>query len=961
MTQRLSSRVFAGRAAELGELVAALDRAVYGQPSMVLVGGEAGIGKSRLLAELAARAADEARVLWGQCAALDEAVIPLLPVAEALSDLAGGDGDLLATDGTTRERLAAAPAGRLHAAVLDRLGRASAPVLLALEDIHWADRSTLDLLAFLARRLRSEQLLIVATYRNDEVDRRDGLRRFLADVATAPSARRIELAGLERAELCEQITGILGSSPSAELVDDVFARSAGNPFFAEELVAISGDHSAGGLSATLRDVLLTRITALDDSAQAVVRVAAAGGREVHYRLLADAAGLAEPDLTDALRAAVRHQVLVAHADNFAFRHALLQEVAYGELLPGERARLHAAFAAALEASPGVAGGNVATVAAEIAHHWLRAGDERRALAAAVRAGSEAERVGGLAEAADHDARALALWDAVPDAEEVAGVDRAALLARAANANFWIGQPAEAVELVDAALAIVDPVAAPLRAAQLHRHRGTYLWQIARAQEGVEALERAVALIPAEPPSAERALALGRLGLLLLLSGRPAEALEYGDQAAAIAREIGARAEEGAALVCTGQCLGALGDRSAGLEQLWRARSIGREIGDDELLTHAAVALSDNLWRGGQLEQAIEVALDGAEVARRAGRDMRERYCKLNAAEAAFELGSWDLVERITSELLAVDLTAITLAFAHHVAGALARARGDLDRAAAHVAAQRDALGVDEIPAENDVLPDEAELALWQRRPEVASRAASRGVLREREDALRRLLMATLGVRAEADLAEIARARRDGHAEAGARERARAFLRGAREGADAAEHSALVATIEAEHARAEGKSDPALWDAAVRAWEERGARFHAAYARWRQAEAALARRDRTQAVEALQAAHATAAGLGARVLQSEVEALARRARIELTVAEPATADEPARAATDLGLTPRELEVLEHLALGQTNRQIADELFISIKTAGVHVSHILSKLGAANRSEAGAIAHRLGLVP
>jgi DNA-binding CsgD family transcriptional regulator len=963
MTQRLSSGVLAGRATELGELVAAMDRAIDGSPTVVLIGGEAGIGKSRLVAELAARADDATRVMWGQCAALDDAVIPLLPVIEALTE--PGDGDVLAT-GPATAQLVAAPAARMHAAVLDRLGVAStaAPVLLVLEDIHWADRSTLDLLAFLARRLRTEQILIVATYRDDEADRRDGLRRFLADIATAPSARRIELAGLERAELSEQIAGILGSAPSSDLIDDVFARSGGNPFFAEELVAVCESGSPDGLSQTLRDVLLARITALDATAQAVVRTAAAGGRDVHHRLLAIAAGLAEPALSEALRAAVRHHVLLAHERGFAFRHALLQEVAYRELLPGERAQLHAALAAALEANPDLAGGNAATVAAEIAHHWLRADDEPRALAAAVRAGSEAERVGALAEAAGHDARALALWDVVPDAELVAGVDRATLLTRAADANAWTGQPADAVELVDAAMALVDPAVEPLRSAQLHHRRGTYLWQLARPLEGVKELERAVALIPPAPPSADRARALGRLGMLHMLSGQHAPALEYGQQAFAVAREVAARAEEGDALACTGQCLVALGDRSAGLEQLRRARSIAAEIGDDELLSHAAVALSDSLWRDGQLEQAIEVALDGAEVSRRAGIDMRERYCKLNAAEAAHELGRWDLVERISSELLALDLSGMTLAFAHHVAGALARARGDLDGAAAHIAAQRNALGVDQTPAENYVLEDEAELALWQGRPDAAGRAACQGMRLEGEDALRLLLMATLGVRAQADLAELARARRDGPVEAAARDHANAFLREARARADAAGHPALEATIAAEHARAEGKSEPSLWDEAARAWEERRTPFQAAHARWRQAEAALAQRDRAQGAEALLAAHATAASLGAAALRSEIEALARRARIELSAHEPAVEEaEPATppAAIEFGLTPRELEVLEHLALGQTNRQIADELFISIKTAGVHVSHILSKLGAANRSEAGAIAHRLGLVP
>jgi DNA-binding CsgD family transcriptional regulator len=173
---------------------------------------------------------------------------------------------------------------------------------------------------------------------------------------------------------------------------------------------------------------------------------------------------------------------------------------------------------------------------------------------------------------------------------------------------------------------------------------------------------------------------------------------------------------------------------------------------------------------------------------------------------------------------------------------------------------------------------------------------------------------------------------------------------------------VLASIEAEHSCAAGDSDPASWDAAARGWEARPAPFRAAYARWRQAEAALARRDRAQAEQALRAAYATATGLGARALQAELGALAGRARIELPTAAPEpAAGEPPPAGTDLGLTARELEVLQHLARGATNRQIADALYISVRTVGVHVSHILGKLSAANRGEAAAIAHRLGLAP
>ena len=957
MTQRVTSAVFAGRERELDALAAALAGAAEGSPTVVLVGGEAGIGKSRLLAELAAHAEGRGlRVLSGQCAGLEDAVIPLLPVVTALSGLGDDDApDVVAASGRLAD-----PSARAHAAALDRLAAAAAadPVLLLLEDIHWADRSTLDILAFLARHVRDEHLLVVATLRSDEIDRREGLRRFLAEVATAPRARRLELTGLGRAEMHAQIAGILGGAAPADLVDAVFTRSEGNPFFAEELVAAGAE---GELSPSLRDVLLARIAALEPNAQAVVRVAAAGGRQVDHRLLAAAAGLEDRRLTEALRAAVRHQVLVARGDAFAFRHALLQEAAYAELLPGERAALHAAFAEALGARPELVGGATVTVAAEIAHHWRHTDDQPRALAAAVHAGAEADRVGALAEAADHDRFALAVWEAVPDAERVAGIDRATLLDRAAYATAWTGRPADGLDLVDAAIALVEPAAEPVRAALLRRRRGIYLWQLGRAADAACELERAVALIPARPPSAERARVLAHLGLMLLLSGDPGGAREPAEEALAIARDVGARAEETDALVCLGQALVAVGEMPRGLELGRRARLIAASLGDDELLSHTAVALSDGLRRQGELEQSVEMALSGAEESRRVGLGVRERLCLSNAAEAAFELGRWDQVDELCAHLLADDRSDTIVASAHHVAGSLARARGDLDGAERHLAGQREVLGPRPTAAERYDLEDEAELALCRRRPQDAARAAAEGVRAEAQDTARRLLMATLGLRAEADRADIARARRDDAGARSARDRARAFLDAARDG-DA--HAALAATAAAEHARVVGDAGPALWDAAAREWELRSSPFQAAYARWRQAEAALARRDREQGAQALRAAHATTTSLGAAGLLAEVEALARRARIALSdeaveEAEPATGAHAAVA--ELGLTAREVEVLEHLALGQTNRQIADELFISIKTAGVHVSHILAKLGAANRSEAGAIAHRLGLVP
>jgi DNA-binding CsgD family transcriptional regulator len=447
--------------------------------------------------------------------------------------------------------------------------------------------------------------------------------------------------------------------------------------------------------------------------------------------------------------------------------------------------------------------------------------------------------------------------------------------------------------------------------------------------------------------------------MLLLAGQLARARGYAEEAIAVARTVGARGDEADALIVLGQVLVALGDRAGGLEHLDRAWVIATELANDEILSHAAVALSDSLRCDGQLEQSIDIALAGAEAAGHAGLDVRERFCEFNAAEAAFELGRWDLADSITRDLLAREYEGITHASAHQLAASLACARADFADAEAHLAAQR-ALGADEVTLALGVIELEAEVALWQKRPEAARRATSVGTRAMSEAPLEIARVAALGLRAAADLAVLARARRDDTAEAEARDSAGGFRDIGRERAALAAHPALVATIEAEHARAVDDDDPALWDAAARAWDDWPTPYRAAYARWRQAEAALARRDRAQAERALLAAHATAADLGAQVLIFELEALARRARITLPAGEPeAPADDVTPAGEDLGLTAREREVLEHVANGETNREIAEALFISVRTAGVHVSHILGKLGASNRAEAAAIAHRLGL--
>jgi DNA-binding CsgD family transcriptional regulator len=603
------------------------------------------------------------------------------------------------------------------------------------------------------------------------------------------------------------------------------------------------------------------------------------------------------------------------------------------------------------------------VTAEIAHHWLHAGDRPRALGACVRAGLEAERAYARAEAADHLTRALELWEAVPDARERAGLERADLLARAADAAAWSGSSEQAIELVSAALELVDERGDPVSAALLHERRGFYLWWCGRGADGVRDYEAAVRIMPSEPPSADLAFVLAGLGFALMLVGRSAHSSEVCERALAVARATGSRAAEVRALATLGCDIAYLGDLDEGIAVLRDARVRAAELGEPDLLGQSAIALSDVLRRAGRLEEAMTVGLEGAEEAEHAGLGAAQgAFSALNGSEAAFELGRWDVVERVTGDVLGERASDTAYATALEQRGLLDAARGDF--AAAHDALRRvrDQHGASATP---EMRAHGLELALtlatWEgRAPDAAQVALEASALASHSDVAIATQSAELGVRAEADQAERARARRDAGAAQAAAERARRL-----HAADVGELRESRLMVEAELARAEGRADPAAWEAVVAAWDARGSAFRAAYARWRWAEALLGSDGaRRAAADALRAGRETAERLGAKPLLGDIDALARRARLDLSAPDepPAAARaELPEAARELGLTPRELEVLEHVAMGQTNREIAAELFISARTAGVHVSHILEKLGASTRTEAAAAAHRLGLAP
>jgi DNA-binding CsgD family transcriptional regulator/tetratricopeptide (TPR) repeat protein len=996
VVRRVSCPVLVGRAAEVARLRAALERAAAGQPAVVVVAGEAGVGKTRLVAELLHDAADGGVVaLTGGCLDVGDGVLAYAPLVEALRQLARviEPGELERVLGGARAELARlvpelggpAPGGQaavlaparlfeLLLGVLHRLaGRG--PLLLVVEDLHWADQSTRDLLGFLVRNLRGG-VALVATYRSDELHRRHPLRPFLAELDRGGRAERLELGRLGRRALGELVAGVLGHEPEPGLVAEVATRSEGNPFFAEELLCA---HQEGTrLPSALRDLLLARVAALPEATQRVLEVAAVAGRRVDHELLAEVAAQPPERLVGLLREAVAHHVLVVEggSDAYAFRHALVAEAVYDDLLPVQRGPLHAAYARALERRIEQRGGAAGATTAErgqLAYHWYAAHDVGRALLASVQAGQAAESAAALAEALGHYERALELWEQAPEATARSPLDRVTILHRAAEVANHAGHHDRAIALARLALDQVDADAEPLRAGALLERLARYHWVSRDTPKAMASIERAVATIPAEPPSQELARALAAHGQLLVLLGRQGQVQARCEQAVAVARQVGARTVEGHALTTLGTSLGLLGHLEAGIANLEQGRQIAEELGEGADLCRAHANLATILEVSGRAAEAVDVYLAGVDVARQFGALGRYGPRMLpDAAIVLLSLGRREAAERLLAEVFDLDLVSPAQRLQPLIArgrlqlwlGDLAAAQADFSRILEESRAPLDP----QLAA--PVFAGLAEVAAWDGRLPDARAAVADGLaaLAAADEPYWITELCRAGLAVEADAAERARARHADADEQAARELAAGLLGRIRTATTAPnvvptpglEASLLVA--EAEWSRVTGPSDPKRWARSAEAWDALSYPWPAAYARWRQAEALLAQgAPRHAAAAALATAWTLVSGLGERPLTAEVGSLARRARIELAPPQgkDGPAPEPTTVTDELGLTDREREVLALVAQGRTNRQVAEALFISPKTAGVHVSNILAKLGVANRVEAAAVAHRLHL--
>lgn len=955
------SPAMVGRDAELACLDDALRRAEAGEAASQLIGGEAGIGKSRLTSEFRRSVAGRATVLTGWCLDYGSTPAPYGPlpailrgVLDALGDAAdeaAGPGrdalQLLLPERTAGpiDRSAIRPEG-LGETIANLLEAAAAtrPVVVIVEDLHWADAATLSMLSFLLRALAGRPVLFLLTCRVDEVRRGGSIRTFLAEAERARLLERLSLARLDTVAVRDLVFGLRGAVDDAELAHLV-ERSEGVPFFVEELLC----KPEGPLPDTLRDVLLARFDSLGDDARRIVRLASGAEGPLAHEPLAELFAGGDDRLDDALRETMTAGILtIRDGEAYGFRHALLREAVHDDLLPGERARLHRSYAELLERT----GGSEAA----LAYHWHQARDAPRALAASVCAMQQAKNAYAFSTAARFGELALELWDQVPDAGAVAGTERIAFLARLGSILRNGGDGERALAVVTLALDELDPATAePAVHARLLRDRALYLQNLGR-HGTVPLLTKALEVIDGDPGEAQlRATLLNFLGGRHLTGARLEQAVATADEAYRLAETADSETAMSVAANLRGCARVHLGQVTAGLADF--RLSWEHAVDHDSQLRHR-VNYADTLNLLGRFREAVEVAELGVAHSRTLGVERATgSVLSHNMVEPLIELGEIDRAEAATTRDLQVRTLQIFRLYSTMSRIRTLVWRGRIAEAEALLAEWRpraEATSEVERQVWYSLRSVEILIALGAGDPLRAAEALQRTLDDDGTRTAQLIRILLEGARVVADL------RADGHTDLA--ETTAAALRTAWRSLPVELQlpgwgPVIDAVLDADAAAltealplSDGDGVPAVFAPIVRL---ELARAHAA-AGDRAAAAehgadALARAERLghdrlgrRAAEFLDAAglrRASGTGRGAST-GSDAGAIA-------ALADAATGGSSAGVAD---LTSRERQVLDLVAEGLSNRQIGERLFISAKTASVHVSAILRKLGVATRTEA-----------
>ena len=859
---------------ERSEQLAALEQALGGvaltrRGRVVLVGGEAGVGKTSLLRELC-ESAESARVLWGACDAMFTPR-PLGPFFEIGEAVGGGLGELVASEARPHE---------VASALLGELGGRRVSVVV-LEDLHWADEATLDVLRLLVRRVESVPALVLGSYRDDELDRAHPLRLVLGELATSPALERLTVPRLSSdavAELAQE----RGLDPAG-----LYRRTGGNPFFVTEALAAGGEE----IPPTVRDAVLARAARLSPEARALLEAVAVAPPQAELWLLERL----EPESFDRVEECVAAGMLTGGPAAVAFRHELARLALEESVAPARALELHRRALAALAEPPGGA-----PDLARLAHHAEAAGDHLAVLRFAPDAARRAASLGAHREAVAQYERALRF------AEQSPAVERAELFELCSHECYLSGDLDKSLPLGERALALRREVGDPLRIGDSLRALSHLLSFAGRPHQGQTACREAIAILEPLQPTRELARAYATYAQRCLNWEQVEEAIDWGERAVGLARPLDAQDTLVQALITVGSAEFRSGSQ-AGRAKLERALELARGGRMEDAAGRVYLNLAWLCIRQRRFHEAASAIAAGLDYCGERGLDYW-RLC-LVASRGWVELaaGRFDEAAEAARSALGDPRRPQVASMIGLVVEGLVRARRDEPDPREPLAeALAPAAATDEPQQTVPVVAALAELAWLEGRPDAAVALVERTLAVARERGM------------EWEAGELA-----------------CWYR--RLGADGEPATAAGTPYALELA--------GDFDGAARAWAELGCPYDAALALAGSEDEAALRR----ALEELQA-------LGARPAAAIV---ARRLR------ERGARDLPrgpygAARTNPAQLTKRELEVLELLADGLPNADIAGRLFLSPRTVDHHVSSILRKLDARTRTEAVAAATRLGLL-
>ncbi len=960
------SPLIIGRETELAMLREAVQESVSGSTRTVVLSGEAGIGKSRVIQEFLADLPSGVIALRGQSVDLDRDAPPYAPIVEPLRELVREFGEQVVREaaGPAHDALGvllpelATPSASVSGNSVDLLFDAVAsvleniaadhPLVVAIEDLHWADPAAVGLLRFLVRVLERARILFVLTFRSDELRSGRALHGWLPELDRSRRVERRELTRLGRRQLRQLVAALGGASPSSSELAVIVQRTGGVPFFVEEIVGLGCYDEQDLVPTNLRDILLARYETLSDDTRCMLRLLAAGGNHVEHALLTTVSASSADEIDEAAREAVEASVLVVDGTSYGFRHALVREAIHEQLLPGERVRFHSAYALALEGATTIGEPD----ASEISYHWMAAHDLPRAFAASLKAMAQARSAFAFVTAARMGERAIELWGMVPDAEAIAGISRVELLSRTAYILRNTGESERALALIDIALAESSPMDSALYALML-RNKASFLANVGK-EGSIELLGQALEVLHGGEPSVLRANVLGELASRYMLAAQFDRAIELADEAFTEAQKVDSKDRMSVAANIRGISRVSSGLVERGLADLELAGELAD--GNDSARLRFWVNKSDAMQLLGRFGDAVTLAETGLERARQRGVERTSGVMLMsNVIEPLFALGDVQRATELLDRAMELDspigfnihlqrLTLLTTLWG-----------GDPSLASRLLEGWRAGLRLQmciDTQSRLGIARVAAEIAL-ERGDALVAWSEARVVLHpdHRVYPPYDLPLLVVAARSLAELKRAGEVPSDEYDAAMTYPDAEAALRRVLAlSASWPTAPAYLALFEAELGGEEHDgADPTLWGRAVEATRVPTIPVQwLPYAQFRHATALMARGDRVAAQESAGAARSRAAEVGAQLIVNRTAEFEDRAGLTAAGRHPANGGQQ--------LTEREQQVLALIVEGLSNRQIADRLFISVKTASVHVSAILRKTGAASRTEAAFIASR-----